>query len=246
MSTAQRLPIACAVLLSVLASASGAAQPLVAVPSAPAPASMHCEGAALSAEDCARLLLPRIRAAAEQDYRVRMALHATPAEIEEVRAYDRAFETHDRRQRARKLDELNLRLAAPDLPPEERVRLERFRAVLTRLADYEADVEAGSEPRSEASTALIVFLVEQSKLEFALYQRYGGAVGLDMAGPYAHGARAELIREYLQSGRVRVLDTAVEAALVRLVAAPPVYLLHGHADFTPYWRRAIPSSYMPD
>ncbi|MGH8642518.1 MAG: hypothetical protein ACRET6_12465, partial [Burkholderiales bacterium] len=51
-------------------------------------------------------------------------LAATPAEIAEAVEYHREFAARDRVQRARKLAELDERLAADGLKPDERARLE--------------------------------------------------------------------------------------------------------------------------
>lgn len=201
----------------------------------------------LPAQGCASRLLRRMRDEAELEYVTRQALNATPEEIESVRVYDLAFRAHDRAQRARKLAELDRRLADARLAAPERERLDAFRATLERLARYEADVDAGIEPRVEPSVAQITHWVEQSKLDAALHRRYGGVIGINAAGPYAHGARAALVGDYLKRRTLEFVDTQVEAAFRRELAAPPAIVLRDEQpDFTPFWQRAIPSSYMPD
>lgn len=208
---------------------------------------LSCSAESATAERCARALLRRVRAEAEQDYVAAQALHATPAEIEAVRAYDLAFRAHDRTQRTRKLAELERRLTDAALAADERARLEAFRATLQRLAQYEADVEAGVEPRVDPDAAQMAQWVERSKLEAALYRRYGGVIGVNAAGHYAHGARAALVLDYLNARTLEFVDRDVEAAFKRLLAAPPAIVFRGGLpDFTPFWQRAIPSSYMPD
>lgn len=235
-------------LLISLIPACARAQGVVTEPAARLGASwVGCEGMAQAVDLCARDLLRRVRTEAELDYVAKQNLHATPAEIEDVRAYDRAFRTHDRAQRSRKLAELDERLAAMDLPADVRTRLDEFRAILDRLAQYEADVDAGIEPRVEPSTAQIAHWIEQSKLEAALYRRYGGVIGVNAAGPYAHGARAALVLDYLDVRALSFMDRAVEAEFMRLLSAPPAIVFRGeHPNFIPFWQRAIPASYMPD
>jgi len=227
---------------------AAAAQDVVTRPVARlGPSLLTCSATRATAQACAGELLQRVRAEAELGYVTAQALHASPDEIEVVRAYDRAFRTHDRWQRTRKLAELNQRLAANDLVASERERLEKFRATLERLAQYEADVDSGVEPRIEPSTAQIAHWVVQSKLDSALYHRYGGVIGIHAAGPYAHGARAALVLDYLSLVTVEFLDHAIEVAFRRLLAAPPPLVFQGeNPDFTPFWKRAIPASYMVD
>lgn len=245
---ATRVPAFLAALLIGAAPTRAFTQPAATEPIARSEAvGLHCDGSPRPADLCARDLLRRLRAEAELDYVTRNALQATQAELEQVRRYDLDFRAHDRSQRSRKLAELDMRLAAVNLPPDERTRLETFRAILDRLAQYEADVDAGKESMPGPSSELMSHWVQQSKLETALYRRYGGTIGVNAAGPYAHGARAALVLDYVSQRSLIFLDAGVEAAFRRLITAPPAIVFRGaHPDFTPFWLRAIPSSYIPD
>jgi hypothetical protein len=195
---------------------------------------------------CAAALLARLRTRAEEAFIVEQDLRATEAELAALEAYNRTFELHDRKQRARKLEDLDARLSR-DADPAERRQLERFRAVLVRLAAYEADVDAGTEARVEVPVEVLRQWIESAKLERALYARYGGSVGLRAAGPYAHGARAALLADYLGGQGAQLLDADIEQRLQAMLAAPPRLAFRGEApDFTPFWQRPIPPSYMAD
>jgi hypothetical protein len=125
--------------------------------------------------------------------------------------------------------------------------LTEFREVLVRLARYEADVDAGTEERVAAPLELMRRWVEDAKLNAALHRRYGGTVGLLAAWPYAHGARQALVRHYLANGKVEILHAGVRQYFDAVLAAPPQVAFQGtHPDFTPYWKRPIPPSYMTD
>src|SRR5688572_28812124 len=76
-------------------------------------------------------------------------LAATREEVAELSAYDREFERKDRAQRARKLTELNQRLAGNGLTSDERAHLEEFRAVLVRLEQRDAESAASARDASE-------------------------------------------------------------------------------------------------
>ena len=199
------------------------------------------------ATDCARALLSHVRAKVARAFVAQNRLDATNAELERLREYNRAFERHDRSQRARKLAELDARLAADTLAPGERERLEAFRTVLVRLARYEADVDSGVEPRVIVDDETLRNWIEAAKLNAALYAQFGGTVGLAAYGPYAHGAMRALIREHVVRGDVRVLDSNVAALFFAALDAPP-RLAHtgGAPDFTPFWERPIPPSYLSD
>jgi hypothetical protein len=188
------------------------------------------------------LVWPRIAS----DYVARQGLAATPAEIEEAAAYHREFERRSRAQRARKLKELEERLAEPELAPEERERLEDFRATLRRLAV--ADQERDSAPRDpERLRVLLAPLVETWKLNRALYERYGGVVALTEFGPSPLGARAALISDYERQGRLEFADTGLRERFYGVLRqSPSMVVPPGRVDFTPYWKQPVPPSYYPD
>jgi hypothetical protein len=202
-------------------------------------------GGAHSAPREARLLdlvWPRVAS----DYITRQGLTATPAEIEEAVAYHREFERRSRSQRARKLEELEERLAEPELAPEERVRLEDFRATLQRLAaNDEARDRTPQDP--ERMRALLAPLVEMWKMNRAIYDRYGGVVALTEFGPSPLGARAALIADYERQGRLEFSDAGLRERFYAILRQlPPMVVPPGRVDFTPYWKRPIPPSYYPD
>ncbi len=180
-------------------------------------------------------------------YVAERGLAATADEIAELQAYDRAFDRHDRAQRARKLTELNERLEADGLAPDERARLEEFRAVLTRLAGRDAANDLALSREREEPAAHYGPWVETWKMNQALYEEYGGIVALTQSGPAPHGARAALIAEYERRGLVRFFDSRLRGQLYFLLVKPPPMVLPGEqVDFTPYWKLPIPPSYFPD
>jgi hypothetical protein len=175
------------------------------------------------------------------------ALHATDDEVAELAAYHREFERKDRAQRARKLEELNQRLAAKGLDGKQREWLEEFRAVLTRLARHDAGIEGLPGPDAEARAAMFGPVIELWKTNVSIYERYGGVVALTRFGPDPQGARRALIEDYERQGLIRFHDPALrERLFARLAARPSVVVPAAEVDFTPYWRRPIPPSYFPD
>lgn len=208
---------------------------------------VHCSAEPEVLERCARRLLGRMRASAERAYIEAHGLGATQSEIEAVFAYQHAFRSHDREQRSRKLVQLEERLASSTLETTERVRLESFRTVLVRLARFDADVDAGVESMDPLPPEAAAAWVEQAKLDAALHRSFGGVVGVRASGLYAHGARVKMLRSHLGVQRIEWLDAAFEGFFARALDAPPAIRYRGEApDFTPFWRRPIPASYMLD
>ena len=188
------------------------------------------------------LVWPRIAS----DYVTRLGLVATPAELDEAVAYHHEFERRNRAQRARKLTELEERLADTELAPEERERLKDFRGTLQRLAA--SDQERDSAPRDpERLRVVLAPLVEMWKMNRAIYERYGGVVALTEFGPWPHGARAALIADYERQGRLEFADAGLRDRFHAALRQPPSMVVPpGRVDFTPYWKRPIPPSYYPD
>jgi len=174
-------------------------------------------------------------------------LAATAGEVAELAAYDREFERRDRMQRARKLEELDQRLAAGDLDEKQRQWLEEFRSVLTRMAGR--DAESGPLPVAdpERQAELYAPWIEMWKMNRALYERYRGVVALTRFGPYPRGARAALLEDYERWGLLRFSDAGLRERLFALLAArPSMVVAPADVDFTPFWKRLIPPSYFPD
>lgn len=194
----------------------------------------------------ARKLFDLVWQRVSRHYIAQNGLAATEAELAEAVAYHREFERKDRAQRARKLEELNQRLAADGLRPAERSHLEQFRAVLQRLAQRDAASDrAPPDPARQA--ALLAPWVEMWKMNRALYEQYGGVVALTRFGPDPQGARAALVAEYERRGWLEFPEASLRQQLFGLIEArPSMVVAPAEVDFTPYWRRPIPPSYFPD
>ena len=195
----------------------------------------------------ARKLLAMIWDRIAPHYIASRGLQATPVEIAEVAAYDEEFDSRDRSQRARKLAELDQRLAGDDLSAAERARLQDFRATLGRLARY--DAERAREPLPDPAQQAVFYApwVELWKMNKALYEEYGGVVALTRFGHDPQGARAALLKDYERRGLLRITDPLLRDQVIAVLdARPSMVVAPEDVDFTPYWKRPIPASYFPD
>jgi len=189
------------------------------------------------------LIWPRVAG----HYVARHGLAATPAEVEEALAYHREFERRDRAQRARKLEELDRRLTADSLGPEERTWLQEFQGTLRRLALYDLEQDGMPPEDREHPQAFLALWVETWKMNRAIYERYGGVVALGEFGPSPHGARAALIAYYERQGLLQFADTGLRERVYAMLEHPPsIVVPPDRVDFSPYWKRPIPPSYFPD
>jgi hypothetical protein len=174
-------------------------------------------------------------------------LRATGAEIADVVDYHREFAARDRVQRARKLSELEQRLAADGLKPDEREWLEEFRRVLTRLSRHDAEQDRLPPPDPQRQALLVTPWIEQWKLNRALYEQYGGVVALTEFGPDPQGARAAALADYEKRGLVLFSDPAQRSRIFAWLGRRPSMVVRpAEVDFTPYWKLPIPPSYFPD
>jgi hypothetical protein len=189
------------------------------------------------------LIWPRIAG----HYVARQGLAATAAELEEILAYHRDFERRDRAQRARKLEDLDRRLAADNLEAGERTWLQEFQATLQRLALNDLEEDRMPPQDREHLQAFLAQWVEMWKLNRAIYERYGGVVALSGIGPSPHGARAALIADYERQGLLEFADASLREDVYAMLSHPPSMVVPpDRVDFTPYWKRPIPPSYFPD
>jgi len=195
----------------------------------------------------ARKLLALIWKHVAPHYIASKGLSATPVEIADLAAYDREFDAKDRSQRARKLEELDQRLSGDGLTPAEHAHLIDFRATLRRLAQYDAEQDQAPPADPAQQAAFYTPWIEMWKMNKALYEEYGGIVVLTQVGPDPHGARAALLQEYERQGLLRIADPVLhDEVMAVLQARPSMVVPPERVDFTPYWKRPIPASYVPD
>ena len=116
------------------------------------------------------------------------------------------------------------------------------------IRDFLEDLSTDAlEERVVAPVELLRRWIETFKLNAALYKTYRGTVGLSPSGPYAHGAKAALVADYLGAHKVEFLDEEIARRFHAMLAAPPRLTFTGATpDFTPYWKRPIPASYIAD
>lgn len=240
-------PVAIAALLGV-AAVNGPAQADGRIAARIGAETIGCESLrAQGPAACATALLRAIVRRVEQRVVERYGLHATESEVDALEGYLEAFERHDREQRTRKLAELEARLARmpADEDGAERSRLLEFRAILRRLAAYDADRDRGVEVRAKPAPATLVAWVEEVKLDRALHRHYGGTVGIKPGRAYAHSARAAVVAEFMLRETVTLPDAEVARHFVAALWAPPAIAYHGEApDFTPFWTRPLVPSYV--
>jgi hypothetical protein len=149
-------------------------------------------------------------------------LQATPEEVAAYGRWEAAFQRQERERRAARLAELE-KVAAPD--EKQREELD----VLRSLAKHDAE-------RPAPSPQVHAWWIEGYKLKKALYERYGGRVGITKWGPDPVGASEALLREHEKKGDLVIRDAALAAEFWGALAREPRYPAKPEqVDFTYYW-----------
>jgi hypothetical protein len=221
-----------ALLLASFAGAA-AAQEVARVFDAPVGAAEIGLADAKSLPQAARRLRERVLKDAVPRFIAAQRLQATAEEIAQYQRWEEAFRRADQKRRGERLAEIEKELQQPAPDENKRKALEQQREVLRSLAKHDAEYR----PDLAASARVHAQWIEGYKARKALYDKYGGRVGITKWGPDPVGATESLLREHEKRGELRISDTALArefwaqlAAEPRMPASKPE-----HLDFTYYW-----------
>jgi hypothetical protein len=190
-------------------------------------------------QPAARQLKERVLKEAIPRFVAANKLHATPPEIAAYQRWEADFQRIDKDRRAQRLAQIDQELQQPAMDESKRRALIEQRDVLLSLARHDQ-----TRPRSDASTAARVHAqwIEGYKVKKALYEQYGGRVGITKWGPDPAGATEALLREHEKRGELQISDTGLAkefwdalAREPRMPASKPE-----HYDFTYYWLKPPP------
>jgi hypothetical protein len=187
----------------------------------------------------AQLLKRRIEREVLQRFLQKNKLEASDADLAAYGKFDREFRQADRVRRARDLDRLEKELAAGIDDPRRRAQAESYRSTLQQLAKRDAEQV---DPAADAASKRRVWKpwIEGYKLNKALYERYGGIVGITKFGPDPVGARVALLREHERNGDFTIEDASLRSAFWAEVDKPPRMIAKpADIDFTYYWLKPV-------
>lgn len=149
-------------------------------------------------------------------------LKATPEEIAAYGRWEADFQRREQARRASRLAELERASG-----PSEAERSER--EVLRQLARHDAN-------RPPPSSQVHGWWIEGYKLKKALYEKYGGRVGITKWGPDPVGATEALLREHEKRGELKIADPALAKEFWDSLGREPRFLAKPEQiDFTYYW-----------
>jgi hypothetical protein len=149
-----------------------------------------------------------------EQYGRKHGVAGTDAELEAFVARSRELQDQHRRERRAEVEVLRGKLAAPDLPGNEREklgsRLELLERLLKSVAEMEAYREEHGEEMAAAEREVAEHFVQGWKLNRSLYERYGGRVIFQQAGPEPVDAYRAFLEEQRDEGAFQILAPDLE------------------------------------
>jgi hypothetical protein len=166
-------------------------------------------------------------------------LYASAEDYEAFGKFDAEFRRVEIARRTGQKGKLEQELARADLDPRKREQLEQQRAVLESLERY--DTERAAMPMDDAAKRRVWGpWISNYKVNKALYDKYGGRVGITKWGPEPVGAIEALLREHERNKEFEILDAALGKAFWEWYAAQPrMPMKPEQVDFGYYWLKPV-------
>jgi hypothetical protein len=160
---------------------------------------------------------------------------ATEEDLEAYAKWNEEFQRLDKARRARRLAEVEAALAKPGIAALEREQLARERELYRSLAKTEATREAASRDAGSRQRVWSQWITG-FKANKALYEKYGGRVGLTKFGPEPIGAIEALLQERAKAGDLVITDATLAKEFWSWYASQPRRVARPEEiDFTFYW-----------
>jgi hypothetical protein len=223
-----------ALLCLLLASLPASAQEVARLFGAPVSAEEIRLSDEASLPQAAQLFRQRVLKEAMPRFIAAHQLQATPEEIAQYQRWEAEFKRIDLKRRVDRLAQIDRELQASTLDEKKRKALEQHRDVLRSLAKHDAEYRGRD---AAASGKVHAMWIEGYKLKKALYEKYGGRVGISKWGPDPAGATEALLREHEKNGELQISHGGLAqefwsqlAREPRMPASKPE-----HRDFSYYW-----------
>jgi hypothetical protein len=172
-------------------------------------------------------------------------LAATDADLEAYAKWNEEFQRRDKERRAQRLEAIEAELAKPGIAGERREQMLRERDLYRQVAARDAEREAAARDPGSRRRVWGPWITS-FKANKALYEKYGGRVGLTKFGPEPIGALETLLREREKAGALRIFDEALAKEFWHWYAVQPRRAAKpGEIDFTYYWLKPLDELYGP-
>jgi hypothetical protein len=193
----------------------------------------------------ANALRQRAMKSALQWFVAQEKIAASDADLAAYAKWNEEFQRRDKARRTQRLEQVEAALEQPDLASAQREQLLRERDTYRQVARYDAEREAASrDPRSRQR--VWGPWITSFKANKALYDKYGGRVGLTKFGPEPIGALETLLRSREKAGALRIFDEALAKEFWAWYAVQPRRAAKPEEiDFTYYWLKPFDDVHSP-
>jgi hypothetical protein len=193
----------------------------------------------------ASALRQRAMKSALQWFVAQEGIAASDADLAAYAKWNEEFQRRDKARRAQRLEQIEAALKQPDLASAQREQLLRERDTYHQLARHDAEREAASRDPGSRQRVWGPWITS-FKANRALYEKYGGRVGLTKFGPEPIGALETLLREREKAGALRILDAALAREFWAWYAVQPRRPAKPEEiDFTYYWLKPFDEVHSP-
>jgi hypothetical protein len=187
-------------------------------------------------------LRQRVLAAATERFMAAGNLYATEEDYAAFGKFDAEFRRADIARRKEQKGKLEQELKRADLDAKQRQSYEQRLGVLASLEKYDAERDAM--PLDDVAKRRVWGpWIANYKVNKALYEKYGGRVGITKWGPEPTGAIEALLREHEKKGDFAILDPELAKAFWDWHAAQPrMPMRPEQVDFGYYWLKPVKGS----
>jgi hypothetical protein len=193
----------------------------------------------------ANALRQRAMQSALQWFVAQERIAATDADLAAYARWNEEFQRRDKARRAQRLEQVEAALRQPDLARAQREQLLRERDTYRQVARYDAEREAAAGGPGSRQRVWGPWITS-FKANKALYDKYGGRVGLTKFGPEPIGALETLLRSREKAGALRIFDEALAKEFWAWYAVQPRRPAKpAEIDFTYYWLKPFDDPYSP-
>jgi hypothetical protein len=170
---------------------------------------------------------------------------ASDADLEAYAKWNEEFQRREKARRAQRQEQIEAALKQPNLALAQREQLLRERDTYQKAARYDVEREAAARDSGSRQRVWAPWITS-FKANKALYDKYGGRVGLTKFGPEPIGALEALLREREKAGALRIFDAALAKEFWAWYAVQPRRPAKPEEiDFTYYWLKPFDDVHSP-
>ena len=152
------------------------------------------------------------------------------------------FMEKDSIDKKKRLVDIERKLLNSSLSKQDRKHLEDRRETLQSLSEFDKEEEKiKHQPSIEELKKINGPWIEIWKFNKAVYQKYGGIVGITKFGPVPTGAIKSLLKYYQKQGHFEIYNKDLNYAFWKKYSEKPRFIAKPEQiDFTPFWKKSNP------